>query len=337
MTRFKRAFLQALCALIAADFTGHAWAGEPTQFDDKLAEQIVDQFGIVAGGAHKGYRANHAKGVLVSGQFEPAPGAAALSMAAHLQASPSPVLVRFSTSTGVPQIPDTDPNANPFGMAIRFHLADGSDTDLVAISSPIFPAANAQDFLAFLQAVAASGPAVAHPTPIERFVGTHPVAMRFVTTARALPTSFADTAFFGLNTFTFTNAKGQVQYGRYRVSPVDGAKVQGAAAKPGPNYLFEDLPSRLKQGPARYRITVQLAGKGDAVNDSATLWPEDRPQLELGVLTLDTIVADGPQRELRLAFNPLNVTEGIAASDDPLLLARGASYPVSVSRRLRDQ
>jgi catalase len=45
-----------------------------------------------------------------------------------------PVTVRFSANSGIPKIADTDPRADPRGLAIRFRLPDGSDTDLVTHS-----------------------------------------------------------------------------------------------------------------------------------------------------------------------------------------------------------
>jgi hypothetical protein len=35
---------------------------------------------------------------------------------------------------GVPAIPDTDPKASPRGLAVKFHLTEGTDTDLVTHS-----------------------------------------------------------------------------------------------------------------------------------------------------------------------------------------------------------
>jgi catalase len=78
---------------------------------------LVDALNTLSGGPHAGFRANHAKGILVEGTFTPAPTAPELSEAPHLAAT-VPVLVRFSDPTGVPNLPDTDPNASPHGMAI---------------------------------------------------------------------------------------------------------------------------------------------------------------------------------------------------------------------------
>src|SRR5882757_9343152 len=96
--------------------------------NDILAQQAADLF-LQAFGNHPGFRLAHAKGLVCEGTFEPAKGAAEVSRAAHFQAS-VPVVVRFSNGTGIPNIPDGDPNSNPKGFAIRFKLPGGKITDI---------------------------------------------------------------------------------------------------------------------------------------------------------------------------------------------------------------
>ena len=69
-----------------------------------------------------------------------------------------PVTVRFSASSGMPKIADADPRAAPRGLAIRFRLPDGSDTDLVTHSYNGFPAKNPDEFQQFFLAIAGSKP-----------------------------------------------------------------------------------------------------------------------------------------------------------------------------------
>ena len=91
-----------------------------------VPEQIVDAFNGVFG-VHPGARATHAKGVVLGGTFTPTASATVVSKASHLQKkkTPVPTTIRFSASTGLPAIPDTDPGASPRGMAVKFHLPDG--------------------------------------------------------------------------------------------------------------------------------------------------------------------------------------------------------------------
>ena len=131
----------------------------PLPSDEKLIQlgnDLLEQFDAIFG-SHPGYRPAHAKGVLLTGAFSPSAEAASLTRAPHISRESTPVTVRFSDSTGLPMIPDNDPNANPRGMAIRFHLADHVHTDIIGHSADGFPTRTGQEFLEFLRAAAASG------------------------------------------------------------------------------------------------------------------------------------------------------------------------------------
>src|SRR5262249_128590 len=144
-----------------------------------LSQEILKAFDGLNHGPHPHFRPAHAKGILLKGQFTPAPGAQELTRAPHLATKSTPVTVRFSTSTGVPVIPDNDPNAVPRGIGIRFHLDADKHTDIVAHSTDAFPARTPEEFLEFLQAALASASSTAKPTPIEAFLGSHPAALEF--------------------------------------------------------------------------------------------------------------------------------------------------------------
>src|SRR5258707_9956975 len=196
----------------------------PLPNDEKLialSQDLVQQFDTIFG-LHPGFRPAHAKGVMLQGTFTPAPGAHLLTKAAHVVRESTPVSVRFSDSTGLPMIPDTDPNANPRGMAIRFHLAEHVHTDIVSHSTDGFPTTTGAEFLEFLRAVAATTPASPSPTPIEMFLGSHPKALAFVQTPKPAPSSFARESYFGVTAMRFTNQEGLGRFGRYRIVPEAG-------------------------------------------------------------------------------------------------------------------
>src|SRR5713101_744262 len=53
--------------------------------------------------------------------------------APHASWPSTPVTVRYSDGTGLPNIPDNDPaRSGPRGMAIRFHFGEHEHTDIVA-------------------------------------------------------------------------------------------------------------------------------------------------------------------------------------------------------------
>ena len=326
----------ALLAVVLAAATATAFAADnPAPGQKPLPVALVETLNKLSDGPHAGYRANHAKGVVVEGQFTPAKTAASLSKAPQFRASAIPVVVRFSNGTGVPTMPDADPHGSPHGIAIRFKLPDGTSTDIVSISANSFPVSTPEDFLALLQAISQSGPTAAKPTPIEQFLASHPAAAKWVSTPRPAPDSFGTLAFYGVNAFKFTNAKGVSRYARYQILPVAGehALSDTDAAKALPNYLMDELPARIAKSPVKFRLLAQLAKEGDAINDATVAWPADREVVELGTISLTTTAKDQAKTQKALLFNPVALPAGIEPSADPILLARFPAYAVSFGQR----
>ena len=300
----------------------------PLPSDEKivqLAQDLLAQLDAIFG-LHPGYRAAHAKGTMLSGTFTPSTEAPSLTRAPHATRSSTPVTVRFSDGTGLPSIPDNAPEANPHGLAIRFHLADRVHTDIVSHSTDGFPTRTGQEFLDFLRALATGDPSA--------FLAAHPAALAFVQTPKPSPASFATEAYFGVTAFRFINQQGLVRYGRYRILPDAGvAHLDDAAAKSkGENYLFEELTRRLAAGPIRFHIVVQIASDSDTVNDATIHWPDDRPLVPFGAVEL-TAQAPDDEFHRRIIFDPIPRVDGIEASDDPLLELRAAIYLLSGRRR----
>jgi len=309
----------------------------PLPSDEKLlalANDLLQQFDQMFG-LNPGFRPAHAKGILLSGVFTPAPDAPSLSRAPHFVRDNTPVSVRFSNSTGIPLIPDNNPNADPRGFAVRFHLADRVHTDIVSHSTDGFPTHTGGEFLEFLQAVVTSGPDTPHPTPIEAFLGSHPAALAFVQAPKPAPSSFARETYYGVTAMKFTNRDWLSRYGRYRILPDAGndhLSAETAAAK-GANYLFDEIAVRIADGPVKFKIVAQLADEGDEVNDATIHWPEDREIFEIGTLVLTEPVADNAAEQKHTIFDPIPRVDGIEPSNDPLLELRAAIYLLSGRRR----
>ncbi len=322
---------------VAASLWLSTAAADPQVDPAAVPQEAVAALNRISGGPHPGLRANHAKGVMVTGHFEAAATAASASKALHfVPGTPIPVLVRFSDPTGFPELPDADPNASPHGMAIRFTLPSHATTDIVAISARSFPVAKPEEFVELLQAIAASGPGASSPTPVETFMSKHPAAGAWAHTPRPPPQSFATLAFYGVNAFKFTNAAGVTRYGRYQIVPLAGehALTPAAAKAAARDYLMDEIRARVVAHPVRYRLQLQVAQGGDAVNDPSTAWPDSRPVIELGTITLDGVVGDQVAEQKKILYNPLSLTEGIAPSEDPVLLVRPAAYAVSYLQRV---
>jgi catalase len=309
----------------------------PLTTDEKLlalSKDLIQQFETIFG-QHPGLRPAHAKGTMLTGTFQPSPAAASLTRAPHMSRDSTPVSVRFSDATGLPLIPDNNPNASPRGCAIRFHLAERVHTDIIGHSTDGFPTRTGQEFLEFLRALASSDPAKLSGSPLEAFLGAHPKALAFVQAPKPAPSSFAREAFFGITALRFTNQDGVSRYGRYRIVPEAGVDhlTDAAAAAKSANFLFDELAERIAKGPITFRIVAQLANDGDVVNDATVNWPEDRTLLDLGTIALTAPVADNAHEQKWTIFDPIPRVDGIDPSDDPLLELRAAVYLISGRRR----
>lgn len=300
-----------------------------------LAEQAANLF-LQAFGNHPGFRLAHAKGIVCEGTFVATPEAIDLSRAAHFSGKPVPVVVRFSDATGVPQIPDNDPNSNPKGMAIAFKLSGGAVTDIVANGQNGFPAGTPADFVEFLGSFLASGSNTPKPTPMERFLAAHPNTARFLSTPNPQPASFATYAYFGNNSFIFVNARGQRQATRYQIVPLAGEQHldPAAAAAKGPDFLFDELRSRISKAPVEFQLRVQIAGATDPTSDATVVWPDDRKKVVLGTIRLTSVDSNSAETQKKLIYDPTHLTDGIELSDDPLPAFRARVYSISIARRL---
>jgi len=301
-----------------------------------LSRETLAVFDKANGGVHPGFRPAHAKGILLKGTFTPSAEAGSFTRAPHVHRNSIPVTVRFSDFAGIPTVADNDPQGGgPRGFAVRFHLAEHVHTDIVGHSVDNFPARTVEGLLDFLNALIATDPAGPHPNAIEQFLGAHPAATTFVQNPKPIPTSFARESFFAVSAFKFTNAGGITRFGRYRVLPVAGTEYlsQAETATRGRDFLFDEIKERVAKEPVRFRIAVQLAADGDTTDDATVRWPEDRPLVTFGKLSLNEIAPNNADEQQHTIFDPIPRVDGIEVSADPLFEPRANIYLMSGRRR----
>jgi catalase len=309
---------------------------EDLDMSSSLITDVLNTLDKMAGGVHHGFRPVHARGEMYSGTFAPSPAAAKLTRAPHAARPSTPVTVRFSLSAGIPTTADNDPMASgPQGVAIRFHLADHVHTDIVGHSFNGFPVRTGEEFLAFIQAAAASGPGSPTPPPIVAFLAAHPAAKAFVEAPKPIPASFARQPYFAITAFKFTNAGGESRFGRFRLRPEAGTAFlySEQAAKKTSDFLAAEMSERLAKGPVKFRVLVQLAEPGDDPTNATIIWPETRTMAEFGTVTLTERVDElGPEHR-KIIFDPLPRVDGIESAGDPLTAFRADIYLASGRRR----
>ena len=300
-----------------------------TQDQIALATDLIDAVGPVLGSyPGPGNRVTHTKGVNLTGTFTATPRARELTRASHMQGNPIRVTVRFSNGNPNPHCPDAAQD-DPRGMAVKFYLPDGSTTDIVCQSWPVFPAGTPEGFLGLLHAQA-QGPAAT-----EQFLADHPDiadATSKIAAAGDPPRSWATMAFNSLNAYRLVNAAGDGRYVRWRLAPEAGEEALPVAERAAADndYLMTGILERV---PVRFRLLAQLAHDDDQTTDASKAWPADREWADMGLIE---ITGSDTQREHDgdiLVNDPTRVTDGIELSDDPILRIRTYVYGESVRRR----
>lgn len=249
-------------------------------------------------------------------------------------------IIRFANSTGNPAVHDGLPNVR--SLSVKFQLPGGKSADILANSVEGFVARTPEELLEFLQAQLPD-PSTARPVAdaVPKFLATHPAAAAFVgrLMQNPIPASYAQSRYHAEHAFRFTAADGTSRFGRYHFIPEAGEAHLSPddAGKRSPNFLRDELDSRLRRGSVAFRLVLQVAVAGDPTDDPTALWPADRPQVELGRLEVISISPTGGEDERRLVFDPTNRTDGIDLSEDPILLARSAAYSLSYERRSRGE
>jgi catalase len=296
--------------------------------------RFVDQFERT-GGIHSGFRRNHAKGVCVRGFFDSNGQGVRLSKAVVFQSGRVPVIGRFSLGGGDPYAGDQLGNVR--GLGLQYSLPDGEQWRTAMVNLPVFPFKDPQAFYDNLVA-SQPDPNTHHPDPAKgaAFVASHPETVRAIgiIKSHAPSSGFDNSTFYGLNAFRLTSADGASIYVRWMLVPVQPSEPASATeASQDKNFLFDGLITSIHQHPLQWHLVMAVALPGDPTNNATIPWPEEREQVDVGTLTLDSVESEETSPARDINFDPLILPAGIAPSDDPLLSARSAIYSQSFTRR----
>ena len=300
----------------------------PTQ----MVNAIEATFGVTPG-----ERRNHIKGTCAVGEFIGAKEAARFSRSALFSGKSIPVTARFSLSGGNPKAPDTAKSAR--GMALEFKLPDGSLHHMAMLNTPVFGAAQPRTFLDLMVAMKPDQ-ATGKPDPerIKAFKASHPdsKAQADFLSSNNPPSSYANSAYFGIHTFKFINEKDETTLVRWRFVPQDGEKqLDESALKSLPaNFLEPALINRAAQSAVKWNMMVSLGEPGDTQDNPTIAWPESRKQIKAGTLSITKAMLQKGADCEKINFDPLVMSKGIAPTNDPILLFRSPAYAVSFAKRL---
>src|ERR1700726_4658143 len=228
-------------------------------------------------------------------------------------------------------------------MALEFHPPGGSLQHITMINVPIFGATSPASFRDAIVA-AKPDPKTGKPDPekLKAYAATHPDAMALTQLAsHHTPTSnYYQTTFFSVHTFKFIDAKRTEHLVKRPFVPRDVTKEMTAAEmKAAPHdFLEKSLIERTRKGPAVWDMIVYVGEPGDPQDNPTLAWPETRKHFTAGT---PNITGATPQQKgiacEPINFDPLVMADGIAPTNDPILLFRSPAYAVSFGKRLSGQ
>jgi catalase len=277
-----------------------------------------------------GYRTLHAKGRFYTGTFTATPEVTALCRATHLDGQPHEVTVRWSNAAGKPR---NDAKPDIRGMAVKFHLPDGSATDLLGQTSPRFPTDDPEVFVAMTEASE-------KPLTLPLFLARHPRTVPPILAgmrAKAVgsPATFAEVTFYPIHAYGWLAPDGTRTWVRYVLRPTATEADRLGQDFSGADRLTEEMAARLARGPVVHQVWVQVAGDGHDPHRATSVWSGAR-ELLAGRIEVTAEAPDpegGPTTRSPVVFDPTRVVDGIELSDDPILRYRPRAYSESVSRR----
>jgi catalase len=332
------AALSSPAAVALATHTEAVLAETAEEQSEVTAERVVDAL-EGAYGRHRGLRRNHTKGVGARGVFVGNPEAGTYSRSALFSGEPLDVIARFSVAGGDPEASDAE--RSPRGLGLEFRMPDGGPHHITMLHTPMFFAAVPQTFLDKFIALAID-PATGKPdmAKLKAYMASHPdnAAQAKFLMDNNPPPSYANCAYYGIHTFRFINKVDKVTNVRFRFVPHDGElQLSDAELTSLPHdFLERALTARLAEGSARWDMILTIGEPGDPENNPTILWPADRKELKAGTLTLTSVTPSADAGSYRINYDPLVMADGIAPSDDPILLFRSPSYALSYTRRLQD-
>lgn len=326
----------AVAGFAAVDVGAFAYAGgwlrpgtplTPPRFADRF-EQIY--------GRHAGFRRNHAKGLSATGSFASTGAGAAICRAAVFRAGTFPVVGRFSLGGGLPDQADKPDTVRGLGLLFQ---ADGQQWRTAMINFPVFTDSTPEGFY---ERILASRPVpeTGKPDPqkMAAFLDRHPETVAAMKIIKQSPPSagFADSTFYGLNAFWFTNNAGASVPVRWSVVPQDAGGTGASSPSHGKDFLFDDLIRAVAQRPLKWRLLLTVGEPGDPTHDATKPWPQSRRSIDAGTITITAVQTEEAGNARDVNFDPLVLPDGITPSDDPLPAARSAVYARSFERRAEE-
>jgi catalase len=286
---------------------------------------------------HAGFRRAHAKGICITGNFESIGALSSYSIAEVFKKGSTPFYGRFSIAGNNPTAPDLKAPVRSLAFAVNSGTVD--EWRVAMNTPPVMAVATPEAFFQQLQALSPDPITKQRdPEKITAFFKAHPESKAFNDwKADYVPAnSFAAERYHSINAFYLHNELGDKQAVRWVARPHKATNNAAMLDTSSANALQQELASRLDQNAVKFDLIFTLAASNDDENNPTIPWPSDRQTINAGTLS---IVSWHNQENAACGdanFDPLVLPQGMSATADPILRARGAVYAQSYRRRAKE-
>ena len=326
----KKSIIAATALLLTTQGIPALEAAEnPSQPDTtEIMRHTVDSFETLFG-VTKGKRRNHTKGFCFEGTLAPATTDITKLSSSSLFSGVSTVVGRLSHKGGNNAAPDHKHADYGMGLAITSHTGE---THLMSMNTlDFFPVATPEAF-AELTAAQAEG-----KDAVKAFKANSPDLQRYKAHAAKQDKTlkpYEGTSYNSVNSFYLINDKDEKTAVRWSFVP---AHPQALVVEPKQDFFLENMQQNLDKGEITWNMVVTLANEGDDVDNAAIPWEGDNQQIIAATLKVASVSSEEDGSCDVINYDPLVLSAGFAASNDPLLQARRNAYAVSFARRISEK
>ncbi|MGI8863417.1 MAG: catalase [Solirubrobacteraceae bacterium] len=251
------------------------------------------------------------------------------------------VAARFSTVAGGRD--SSEAVRDPRGFAVKFYTEDGN-WDLVGNDLGVFFIRDAIKFPDFIHSQKPDPVSFERQVPnrVFDFISQSPESMHMISLVfgpRGIPASYRNMQGFGVNTYKWVNAEGEIRLVKYHWLPKQGVKSWTAADADAMQAQVlgchtKDLYEAIERGEyPEWELNVQLMSDDDHPElefdplDDTKVWPEEASPLHpIGRMVLDRTAENFFAENEQIAFGTGVLVDGLDFSDDKMLVGRTFSY-----------
>jgi len=146
--------------------------------------------------------------------------------------------------------------------------------------------------------------------------------------------SYEANTYNSINSFYLINDKQEKTAFRWSFVPTKSHEI---SVEKTDNFFYANIQKNIELSEVAWDMVITLANPDDNINNAAIPWEGAHKTITAAKLKLISVTNEESGSCEAINYDPLVLSSGFAASDDPLLQARRNAYAISFARRLAEK